>query len=50
MVDICLMTGDIERITINEFDTVEDVCNKISRKIGLNINRDFRLFHEIGKK
>lgn len=50
MVDICLMTSDVERITITEFDTVEDVCNKISRKIGLNINRDFRLFHEIGKK
>jgi hypothetical protein len=29
---------------------VEDVCNKVSTLIGLRSNRDFRLFHEIGKK
>lgn len=37
-------------ITITEYDTVEDVCNKVSKLIGLRSNRDFRLFHEIGKK
>jgi NADH/NAD ratio-sensing transcriptional regulator Rex len=29
---------------------VEDACNKVSTLIGLRSNRDFRLFHEIGKK
>lgn len=29
---------------------MEDVCNKVSKLIGLRTNRDFRLFHEIGKK
>lgn len=37
-------------IKISTLDTVEDVCNKVSRLIGLRSNRDFRLFHEIGKK
>lgn len=37
-------------ISITDFDTVEDVCNKVSKLIGLRSNRDFRLFHEIGKK
>jgi hypothetical protein len=37
-------------ITITDYDTVEDVCNKVSKLIGLRSNRDFRLFHEIGKK
>lgn len=35
---------------MTEFDTVEDVCNKLSKLLGLRSNRDFRLFHEIGKK
>ena len=35
---------------ITDYDTVEDVCNKVSKLIGLRSNRDFRLFHEIGKK
>lgn len=37
-------------ITITDYDTVEDVCNKVSKLIGLRSNRDFRLFHQIGKK
>ncbi len=37
-------------VTITDYDTVEDVCNKVSKLIGLRSNRDFRLFHEIGKK
>jgi hypothetical protein len=37
-------------ISITDYDTVEDVCNKVSKLIGLRSNRDFRLFHEIGKK
>lgn len=37
-------------IKITEYDTVQDVCDKVSRIIGLRLNRDFRLFHEIGKK
>lgn len=49
-IDICLVTGGVERVTVNEFDTVEDVCNKVSRKLGLGMSRDFRLFHEVGKK
>lgn len=37
-------------VSITEFYTVEDVCHKMSKIIGLRMNRDFRLFHEIGKK
>ena len=37
-------------VRINEYFTVEDVCYKVSKLIGLRMNRDFRLFHEIGKK
>lgn len=37
-------------VRITDYDTVEDVCNKVSKLIGLRSNRDFRLFHEIGKK
>lgn len=37
-------------VKVTEYDTVEDVCNKVSKLIGLRENRDFRLFHEIGKK
>jgi hypothetical protein len=29
---------------------VEDVCNEVSNLLGLKTNRDFRLFHEVGKK
>ena len=49
-IDVKTLTGDIHKIKITEFDTVEDVCNKVSKRIGLTMNRDFRLFHEIGKK
>jgi len=38
------------KIRITKYDTVEDICNKVSTLIGLRSNRDFRLFHEIGKK
>ena len=38
------------KVLITDYDTVEDVCNKVSKLIGLRSNRDFRLFHEIGKK
>ena len=37
-------------VRITEFNTVEDVCIKVSKLIGLRMNKDFRLFHEIGKK
>lgn len=37
-------------VRVTQFDTVEDVCNKVSKLLGLRSNRDFRLFHEIGKK
>jgi hypothetical protein len=37
-------------VRITEYDTVEDVCNRLSKLMGLRSNRDFRLFHEIGKK
>ena len=33
------------KIKITKYDTVEDVCNKVSTLIGLRSNRDFRLFH-----
>lgn len=38
------------KIYISEETKVEDVCHKVSKLIGLRMNRDFRLFHEIGKK
>ena len=37
-------------VSITQYYTVEDICNKVSKIIGLRMNRDFRLFHEIGKK
>jgi hypothetical protein len=37
-------------VRVTRHDTVEDVCNKLSKLLGLRQNRDFRLFHEIGKK
>ena len=37
-------------VKITEQNTVEDVCIKVSKLIGLRMNKDFRLFHEIGKK
>ena len=37
-------------VRVTKYDTVEDVCNKVSKLLGLRENRDFRLFHEIGKK
>ncbi len=37
-------------VRVTRYDTVEDVCNKVSKLLGLRENRDFRLFHEIGKK
>ena len=47
---LTLVEAEPVRIRITEFDTVEDACNKVSTLIGLRSNRDFRLFHEIGKK
>lgn len=32
-------------LKITESFTVEDVCHKVSKMIGLKMNRDFRLFH-----
>ena len=49
-IDIKLLTGDVYKLKIKETDTVEDICNKVSMRAGLLVNRDFRLFHEIGKK
>jgi hypothetical protein len=52
-IEICVLTlfeEDPIVIKITDYDTVEDVCNKVSKLIGLRSNRDFRLFHEIGKK
>jgi hypothetical protein len=41
---------EVQMVRVTQFDTVEDVCNKVSKLLGLRSNRDFRLFHEIGKK
>ncbi len=52
-VDIYINTmpqNEVKMVRVTKFDTVEDVCNKVSRLLGLRENRDFRLFHEIGKK
>jgi hypothetical protein len=38
------------KICITEFLSVENVCHKVSKLICLRMYRDFRLFHEIGKK
>lgn len=36
---------EVVTVRVTEYDTVEDVCNKVSKLIGLRTNRDFRLFH-----
>ena len=42
--------NEVKMVRVTKYDTVEDVCNKVSKLLGLRENRDFRLFHEIGKK
>ncbi len=42
--------NELKMVRVTEFDSVEDVCNMLSKLLGLRSNRDFRLFHEIGKK
>lgn len=37
-------------IKVTDLYTVEDVCNEVSNLLDLKTNRDFRLFHEVGKK
>ena len=37
-------------IKISDLYTVEDVCYEVSKLLELKTNRDFRLFHEVGKK
>jgi|JI7StandDraft_1071085.scaffolds.fasta_scaffold346260_1 hypothetical protein len=37
-------------IKISDLYTVEDVCYEVSNLLELKTNRDFRLFHEAGRK
>jgi hypothetical protein len=45
-----MIHNEVKMVRVTKYDTVEDVCNKVSKLLGLRENRDFRLFHEIGKK
>ncbi len=37
-------------VKISDLYTVQDVCYEVSNMLELKTNRDFRLFHEVGKK